>query len=76
MKKNKKNLKIKWENVALLGVLLICIYLVLHDLFMVTIYTWISGNIYGWTWFGITTFMIAFSVGVMIIEHIIEEANE
>lgn len=76
MKKNKKNLKIKWENVALLGVLLICTYLVLHDLFMVTIYTWISGNIYGWTWLGITTFMIAFSIGAMIIEHFIEEANE
>lgn len=76
MKKNKKRLKIKWRNVALLGVLLLCAGIVLHDLFMLTIYGWITGNMYGWTWFGFLTFIIAFAVGGEIVEYFYEEINK
>lgn len=76
MKKNKKRLKIKWRNVGLLGVLLICAYIVGHDLFMLTIYSWITGQMIGWTWFGFLTFIIAFAVGGEIIEYFIDEINE
>lgn len=76
MKKNKKRLKIKWRNVALLGVLLICAGIVLHDLFMLTIYGWITGKMIGWTWFGFLTFIIAFGVGGEIIEYFIDEINK
>lgn len=76
MKKNKKRLKIKWRNVALLGVLLLCVYIVGHDMFMLTIYSWITGEMLGWTWFGFLTFIIAFAVGGEIIEYFIDEINE
>lgn len=76
MKKNKKRLKIKWRNVALLGVLLLCAYIVGHDMFMLTIYSWITGKMLGWTWFGFLTFIIAFAVGGEIIEYFIDEINE
>lgn len=76
MKKNKKRLKIKWRNIALLGVLLLCAYIVGHDMFMLTIYSWITGEMLGWTWFGFLTFIIAFAVGGEIIEYFIDEINE
>lgn len=72
----KKKLKIKWKNVALFGILLICGYVVIHDLFMLTIYSWITGQYVGWTWFGLGIFFIAFAVGGAIIEYFDEEINK
>lgn len=76
MKRTKKRLKIKWNNIALLGVLLLCAYIVIHDLFMLTIYSWITGQMLGWTWFGFITFIISFAVGGEIIEYFYEEVNK
>ncbi len=72
MKRTKK-IKIKWGNIGLLALLLLCASVVIHDLFMLTIYSWISGNMYGWTWFGFLTFILAFAVGGEIIEYFYEE---
>lgn len=72
MKRTKK-IKIKWGNIGLLALLLLCASIVIHDLFMLTIYSWISGNMYGWTWFGFITFILAFAVGGEIIEYFYEE---
>ena len=72
MKRTKK-IKIKWGNIGLLALLLLCASIVIHDLFMLTIYSWISGNMYGWTWFGFLTFILAFAVGGEIIEYFYEE---
>lgn len=72
----KKKIKIKWDNVALLVVLLFCIFVVVHDLFIITIYPWIYGDVVGWTWFGLITFILAFAFGTEIIEYFIEEMNE
>ena len=47
MKRTNKKIKIKWKNIALLGVLLLCAYIVAHDLFMLTIYSWITGKYIG-----------------------------
>ena len=68
MKRTKK-IKIKWGNIGLLALLLLCASVVIHDLFMLTIYSWISGNMYGWTWFGFLTFILAFAVGGEINEY-------
>ena len=43
---------------------------------MLTIYGWITGNMYGWTWFGFLTFIIAFAVGGEIVEYFYEEINK
>lgn len=76
MKRTKKKIKIKWKNIALLGSLLLCAYIVAHDLFMLTIYSWITGKCIGWTWFGFVTFLIVFALGGKIVEYFIEEINE
>lgn len=74
MKKNKR--KISFKKIALLGILLLCTYIVLHDLYMLTIYSWITKTMVGWTWFGFTTFIVAFAVGGEIVEYFIEEINK
>ena len=76
MKRTKKRLKIKWKNIALLVILLMCTYIVGHDVYMLTIYSWITGNMYGWTCFGFLTFLLAFAIGGEIIEYFIDEFME
>ncbi|MCI9434736.1 MAG: hypothetical protein HFI86_05660 [Bacilli bacterium] len=76
MKGTKRKLKIKWKNIALFIILLMCIYIVCHDLFMLTIYGWITGNICGWTWLGFLTFLLALTIGGGIIEYIYNEINK
>lgn len=76
MKRTNKKIKIKWKNIALLGVLLLCAYIVAHDLFMLTIYSWITGKYIGWTWVGFLTFLIAFAVGGEIVDYFVEEINK
>lgn len=76
MKRTKRRLKIKWKNIALLIILLMCAYIVGHDLFMLTIYSWIKGVSYGWTWFGFLTFLLAFTIGGEIVEYFIDEFME
>lgn len=76
MKRTRKKLKIKWGNIALLGVLLLCAYIVIHDMFMLTIYSWITGQMLGWTWLGFITFIISFAVSGEIIEYFYEEINK
>lgn len=75
MKKNKR-IKIKWKNVALAIVFLICAYVVLHDMFMLTIYSWITGQMVGWTWLGFLTFILAIAVGGEIFEYFEDEFNK
>ena len=75
MKKNKR-IKIKWRNVGLVAVLLLCVGVVLHYLFMLTVYSWITGELLGWTWFGFLTFILAFAVGGEIVEYFYEEYFE
>ena len=76
MKRNKKRLKIKWKNIALLLILLVCAGLVIHDVYMLTIYSWITGRMAGWTWFGFLTFLLAFAIGGEILEYIIEDSKK
>lgn len=76
MKRTKKKIKIKWLNVALVVVFLMCLYVILHDMFMLTIYSWITGKMVGWTWFGFLTFILAGAIGGQIFEYFEEEINK
>lgn len=76
MKRKNKKFKIKWKNVSLAVILLMCIGLILHDIFMITIYSWITGNLYGWTWLGLLTFILAIGIGGEIIEYFDDEINK
>lgn len=53
-----------------------CAYIVGHDLFMLTIYSWVKGVSCGWTWFGFLTFLLAFAIGGEILEYIIEDSKK
>lgn len=76
MKRKNKKFKIKWKNVLLAVILLMCIGLILHDLFMLTVYPLVTDKYVGWTWFGFATFIMAFVLGGVIVEYIDEEINE
>lgn len=73
--KNKK-LKIKWGNLGLMCILIICLIVVLHDLYVIFIQPWITGISAGWTWFGFITFILAFFTGGAIIDYFIDEIKK
>lgn len=75
MKRTKK-LKVKWKNVGILAIGLFALSVIIHDVFMLTIYSWITGRMAGWTWFGLATFLLAFWIGGEILEYIIEESKK
>ena len=60
--------KIKWRNVGKLFVFIISTITVLHDLYMVTVYTTLTGKLMGWTYFGFITFCIALYFAYTIYE--------
>ncbi len=54
--------RIKWKNILVIAVMIFCAYIVLHDMFMLTIASWLTGRSYGWTLLGFISFMMAASV--------------
>lgn len=76
MKKINKRTKIKWGNLLLLAILLFCSYVVLHDIYMITIHSWITSTLTSWTWYGLITFALAIAIGGQLIEYFSEEFNK
>ena len=68
-----KKTKIKWDNIIKALILVFCIGVVARDLFMLTIYSSITGKLYGWTWFGFITFLTMFPIIGMILEDFDEQ---
>lgn len=58
--------KIKWVNVIKLFLFLFFGGLVLHDVYMLTLYSLITGQYWSWSWNGLATFMIAFMTAYVI----------
>lgn len=67
--------RIKWLNVLKVLGLIGCLALIIHDLFMVTVYGWITSNMVGWTWFGFGTFVISFMIASLLFEDLEEQWN-
>ena len=55
-----RKIKIKWNNVIKLIVMLICLVIVVRDMYMVSISQFFTGELVGWTWFGFLTFLTSF----------------
>lgn len=72
----KKKTKIKWLNIVLTLIFLLCLYVVLHDLYMITIYSWINNQLVSWSWFGLIIFLLALTIGGEIFEYFIEETTK
>lgn len=52
--------KVKWNNVIKLLIMLICLVIVVHDMYMVSISQFFTGHMVGWTWYGFLTFLTSF----------------
>ena len=55
--KRKCKKKIKWVNVIKAIIFLFCISMIIHDFYMLTLCSWITGAYYGFTYFGLLTFI-------------------
>ncbi len=64
----KKKLKIKWGNVFKALIFVFCVGMILHDFYMLTIYSFITGNFCSLTWFGVITLFINFIIAGGIYE--------
>lgn len=67
--------RVKWLNVLKIVGFIGCLALIVHDLFMVTVYGWITSNMVGWTWFGFATFVAAIMTAGTIFDDLEEQWN-
>lgn len=67
--------KIKWLNVLKIIGFIGCLALIVHDLFMVTVYGWITSNMVGWIQFGFATFVAAIMTAGTIFDDLEEQWN-
>ena len=67
--------KVKWLNVLEALLFLGSLAVIIHDLFMVTVYSWFTSQLVGWTWFGFGTFILAFMVAGLIFEDLEDQWN-
>lgn len=72
----KNNKKIKWVNILKFMILISCLLLIINDIFMITIYGWITNNMVSWTWFGFGTFALALVIAILIFEDFDEQLNK
>lgn len=70
-----KRLKIKWINVIKLILFIFCISMILHDMYMLTLYSWFTGNSCGFTWFGLLTFILFCSIAGLIYDDFEEQTK-
>lgn len=67
--------KIKWKNMALLIILILCSSVILKDMYMLTIYSSITGKLMGLSFIGIIELIICVLVGIKIIEYFDEKKD-
>ena len=60
--------RIKWGNVIKGLVFVFCIGIVLYDAYMLTIGSWVSGGMYGFTWLGLITFILFLAIAGSIYD--------
>ena len=68
--------RIRWKNIILLLILLVTISLILKDIYTITLYSWITGNMHSFTWLGVLTFSIEIVIGGGLIDYFIEQYNQ
>lgn len=77
MKKKKiVKVKIRLGNLALMLLMISCFFLMIHDFYMMTIFSYVTGSTVGWTWFGFGTFLLAASVGSILYDYFFEKDVE
>lgn len=64
--------RIKWGNVIEMGVLLICLSIILHDIVLI-LYGIVSGLSISWTTYGFITFLLLTSLASTIMDDFDEQ---
>jgi len=70
-----KKKKIKWGNVFKAIIFLFCIGVMLHDFYMLTIYSFITNQLAQLTWFGLGTLILAIMTASLIYEDFEEQTK-
>lgn len=68
-------LKIKWKNVIKSLMLLVSVSFIIHDVYLLTISSWFTGELYSFTWFGFITFILFCTITGMIISDFEEQKS-
>ena len=67
---------IKWKNIFLAILLIRSGGVILKDLYMLTLYTFLIGNMIGLTWFGLSELIICITSFISILEYFKDEITE
>ena len=67
--------RIKWKNMALLIILILCSSVILKDVYILTIYSSITGKLMGLSFIGIIELIACVLVGIKIIEYFDEKKD-
>lgn len=67
--------RIKWKNMALLIILILCSSVILKDVYILTIYSSITGKLMGLSFIGIIELITCVLVGINIIEYFDEKKD-
>ena len=67
--------RIKWKNMTLLIILIVCSSVILKDMYMLTIYSSITGKLMGLSFIGIIELITCVLVGINIIEYFDEKKD-
>lgn len=70
-----KRLKVKWISVIKLILFIFCISMILHDMYMLTIHSWITSKTVSFTWFGLLTFILFCGMAELIYEDFKEQTK-
>lgn len=65
----KKKIKVRWKNLGLAMVILLCLLVIVHDMYMITVYSWLTGTTVSFTYFGFITFVLAIGLGETAFEN-------
>lgn len=67
--------RIKWKNMSLLIILILCSSVILKDVYILTIYSSITGKLMGLSFIGIIELITCVLVGIKIIEYFDEKKD-
>lgn len=71
----KKVTKIKWKNLFKFILLLLCISVIVHDFYMLSIYSIIHKVTVTWSWYGLLTFVLSGFLSEYLFDDLFNEKD-
>lgn len=72
----RKKLKLNRERTTIFIIFILSMFVIIHDIYMLTINFWVTGDSYGWTWCAFISFMLAVMVAGVLGEYIYDDFNK